>query len=223
MCTHVSAACVRRKKSGGSGGGRTRAARRGSRRRVQHVDLATRQSLPAHAPGTHARARCGREGPEARQSRCGGSAARAPTTCRPRRCAVAIRRRAVPSSRRGATAAAPSSRRQRRAYHRSRCGRRRVLFSRARAFVWEPSSSQDARRTSQDVGVPGHQPASPHTKCGGTRRCVSAQILPKTLRNCLESCSGSWDTRFCLNAIFSTSRRKVMLACRLPGLQALGP
>ena len=128
MCTHVSAACVRRKKSGGSGGGRTRAARRGSRRRVQHVDLATRESLPAHAPGTHARARCGREGPEARQSRCGGSAARAPTTCRPRRCAVAMRRRAVPSSRRGATAAAPSSRRQRRAYHRSRCGRRRVLF-----------------------------------------------------------------------------------------------
>ena len=84
-----------------------------------------------------------------------------------------------------------------------------VAFSsrRPRAFVWEPSSSQDARRTSQDVGVPGHQPASPHTKCGGTRRCVSAQILPKTLRNCLESCSGSWDTRFCLNAIFPTSRR----------------
>ena len=93
-----------------SGGGRTRAARRGSHLRVQHVDLATRQSLPAHTPGTHARACCGREGPEARQSRCGGSAARASTTCRPRRCAVAMRRRAGPSSRPGDTAAPPSSR-----------------------------------------------------------------------------------------------------------------
>ena len=159
MCTHVSAACVRRKKSGGSGGGRTRAARRGSRRRVQHVDLATRESLPAHAPGTHARARCGREGPEARQSRCGGSAARAPTTCRPRRCAVAMRRRAVPSSRWGATTAPPSSRRQRRAHHRSRSLEASPTSAWHVALVWEPSSNQDAeqyRRTRARVRPSGY-------------------------------------------------------------------
>ena len=211
MCTHVSAACVRRKKSGGSGGGRTRAARRGSRRRVQHVDLATRESLPAHAPGTHARARCGRLG--VKGPRRGSRGAAAVQRERRRRVDRAAVRSRYGDARCRVRGGAPRRRRRVRggsAEHTIVHVVEGVAFSslRARAFVWEPSSSQDARRTSQDVGVPGHQPASPHTKCGGTRRCVSAQILPKTLRNCLESCSGSWDTRFCLNAFFFTSRRR---------------
>jgi len=181
MCTHVSAACVRRKKSGGSGGGRTRAARRGSHLRVQHVDLATRQSLPAHAPGTHARARCGREGPEARQSRCGGSAARASSTCRPHRCAVAMRRRAGPSSRPGDTAAPPSSRAAAPSIPSfTMMWRRRLFLGRAPPFG---NRHQITRRAISVAGrgpVSGHQVMSQHAECGETRRCAMAHHLSKT-------------------------------------------
>ena len=64
----------------------------------------------ASAPGTQ-RAHTVRSGHVRRGSRGMTSrSAQASTTCRPRRCAVAMRRRAVPSSRPGDAAATPSSR-----------------------------------------------------------------------------------------------------------------
>ena len=208
MCTHVSAACVRRKKkwwvgrrAHESSSSRQSTARSARRPRCSSACLLTHQGhMRAPAVGV--------KGP-----RRGSRGAAAVQRERRRRVDRAAVRSRCGDARCRVRGGAPRRRRRVRGGSAERTivhvveG---VAFSsrRARAFVWEPSSSQDARRTSQDVGVPGHQPASPHTKCGGTRRCVSAQILPKTLRNCLESCSGSWDTRFCLNAIFFTSRRR---------------